>query len=117
GRAVVVGGGGLMAAACGGAAAAFRDRAVLCAAPAVVPGASGGDQRHLCDPAGGAAQGHTRPRGAGGSAGRSGRAARELADPVPGPARCAAAGDPAAAVGTAAALGRLRVWERGWGGG
>ena len=68
---------------------------------------SGGDQRHLCDPAGGAAQRHARPRGAGGSARRSGRAAREPADPVPGPARGAAAGDPAAAVGAAAAGDRL----------
>ena len=84
-------------------AAACRDRAVLCAAAAVVPGAAGGDQRHLCDPAGGAAEGHARPRGAGGSARRSGGAAREPADPVPGPARGAAAGDPAAAVGAAAA--------------
>ena len=45
--------------------------------------------------------------GAGGSAGRSGRAAREPADRVPGPARRAAAGDPAAAVGAAAAGDRL----------
>ena len=37
------------------------------------------------------------------SARRSGRAAREPADGVPGPARGAAAGDPAAAVGAAAA--------------
>ena len=44
------------------AAATCRDRAVLCAAAAVVPGAVGGDQRHLCDPAGGAAQRHARPR-------------------------------------------------------
>ena len=89
------------------AAAACRDRAVLCAAAAVVPGASGGDQRHLCDPAGGAAEGHARPRRAGGSARRSGRAAREPADLVPGPARGAAAGDPAAAVGAAAAGDRF----------
>ena len=41
------------------------------------------------------------------SAGRSGRAAREPADLVPGPARGAAAGDPAAAVGAAAAGDRL----------
>ena len=34
------------------------DHAVLCAAAAVVPGTAGGDQRHLCDPAGGAAEGH-----------------------------------------------------------
>ena len=52
-------------------------------------------------------QGHARPRGAGGGARRSGRAAREPADPVPGPARGAAAGDPAAAVGAAAAGDRL----------
>ena len=37
-------------------------------------------QQHLCDPAGGAACGRARPRGAGGSAVRSGRAAREPAD-------------------------------------
>ena len=89
------------------AAATCRDRVVLCAAAAVVPGAAGGDQRHLCDPAGGAAQRHARPRRAGGSARRSGRAAREPADLVPGPARGAAAGDPAAAVGAAAAGDRL----------
>ena len=41
------------------------------------------------------------------SARRSGRAAREPADLVPGPARGAAAGDPAAAVGAAAAGDRL----------
>ena len=47
-----------------GADTSCRDTVVVCATAAVVPGASGGDQRHLCDPAGGAAQGHARPRGA-----------------------------------------------------
>ena len=46
-------------------------------------------------------QGDTRPHGAGGGAGRSGRAAREPAHGVPGPARGAAARDPVAAVGAA----------------
>ena len=56
--------------------------------------AARGRQRHLCDPAGGAADGRARRRGAGGGAGRSGGAAREPAHGVPGPARGAAAADP-----------------------
>ena len=69
GGAAVVGGRGVAGAAYGGAAAACRDPAVLCAAAAVVPGPAGGGQRHLRDPAGGAADGRARPRGAGGALG------------------------------------------------
>ncbi len=50
--------------------------------------------------------GRARPRGAGGGAVRSGRAAREPAHGVPGPARGAAAVDPGAVGGAAAACGR-----------
>ena len=62
-------------------------------------------RRDLCDPACGAACGRARPRGAGGCAVRSGRAAREPADAVSGAAWGAAAGDP----GGAAARPRLEV--------
>ena len=55
------------------------DPVVLCAAAAVVPGAAGGRERHLSDSDGGAADRAARPRGAGGGAWRSGRAAREPA--------------------------------------
>ena len=75
---------GIARAAGGGAAAAGRDSVVLCAAAAVVPGALEGPSGDLYDPAGGAAQRRARPRGAGGGARRSGRAAREPAHVVPG---------------------------------
>ena len=66
---------------------------------------SGGRHRSgdLCDPAGGAAVGGAGPRCAGGGAGRSGRAAREPAHGVPGPARGAAAADPGGGGGAACA--------------
>ena len=60
--ATAVVGGTCGAGAADGADTSCRDTVVVCATAAVVPGASGGDQRHLCDPAGGAAEGHARPR-------------------------------------------------------
>ena len=78
------------------AAAACRHSVVLCAAAAVVPGAAGGRERHLFDSAGGAADRRARPRCAASGARRPGRAAREPAHHLAGPARRAAAGRPGA---------------------
>ena len=72
----------------------------------------GAQRATLSDPAGGAADRGARPRRAGGRAGRPGRAAREPAHAVPGPARGAAAVDRAGGGGAAGARDRRGATRR-----
>ena len=83
------------------------DPAVVCAAPAVVPGPSGRFERDLHDPAGAACAWGAGPVCAGGGGWRPGWASREPAHDLPRHARGSAAADPGCGCGAAAGL-RLR---------
>ena len=118
GAAAHAGRGGAGARRAHGAAAARGACAVVCAAPALVPGPAGGGRRErggrgarrterdLCDPAGGTAERTARSGGAAGCAERRGGAAREPAHALPGPAGSAAAGDPSRSSKAGCAAGR-----------